>query len=147
MYIVLYFPSEWLCVCRHIWPNGRPAGAEVTSWISSFRLGCIISSSGVIRGMRPCVLHCSPHFLLGQCLQSDPSFCHFKEEWRLQAKPSMCVTVYFCFQPAHTDFTPLLRSALITECDVDPVKYLSCAPRQWHGRKCLVTLFVSGLGK
>lgn len=67
---------------------------EVTSWITSFRLCCIITSSAVINsdvptGMRRCVLHCSPHFLLthththtGQCLQSDPScvMSFFKEQ-------------------------------------------------------------------
>lgn len=69
--------------------RGQKEGSvlEVTSRISSFRLCCIITSSAVINsdvptGMRPCALRCSPHFLLGQCLQSDPSLCHFKEQWR-----------------------------------------------------------------
>lgn len=32
----------------------------------------------------------------------------------------MCVSVYFCFQPAHTNSMLLLWPALITERDVDP---------------------------
>lgn len=69
-----------------------------------------------------------------------PPFVILKKNGDSKLSPSMCVTVYFCFQPAHTDFTPLHRPALITEHDVDPVKYLSCALQQWHCRKCLVTL-------
>lgn len=42
---------------------------EVTSWITSFRLCCIITSSAVINsdvptGKRRCVLHCYPRILL-----------------------------------------------------------------------------------
>lgn len=64
----------------------------------------------------------------------------------------MWVSVYFCSQPANTNFMLLLWLALITECDVDPgvsacEVFVFCT-RQWHCKKCSVSLFVvSGLGK
>lgn len=59
-------------VCRHLKANGQPAHThtgtvlEVSSWITSFRLCCIITSSAVINSdvpteMRRSVLHCSTH--------------------------------------------------------------------------------------
>lgn len=104
---------------------------EVTSWITSFRLCCIITSSAVINsdvptGMRPGVLHCSPHVLLTHTLtwasvcRVIPPYVIFKNS-RDSALSRSCVSVFiFAFHPPTPTLCCCFGSALITERDVDP---------------------------